>query len=54
MANQIRAIKEILKWYDKCYPGVVYEAPNLPPDKKVLQEELERLQKELGRMKKNR
>jgi hypothetical protein len=54
MANQIRAIKEILKWYDKCYPGMVYEGQGLPPDKKPLQEELERLQKELGRMKKNR
>jgi hypothetical protein len=33
---------------------MVYEGQGLPPDKKPLQEELERLQKELGRIKKNR
>ncbi|MBI1304160.1 MAG: hypothetical protein GC172_10290 [Phycisphaera sp.] len=50
--NQIRAITEILKWYDRCYPVMVYEAPNLPPDKKILEEELERLKREVARMRK--
>lgn len=52
MGNQIRAITEILKWYDRCYPVMVYEAPNLPPDKKVLEEELERLKRDVARMRK--
>ncbi len=53
IGNQIKAITEILKWYDRCYPGMVYEAPNLPPEKKPLQDELEALKKRLGNIKRN-
>jgi len=53
LAARIKAGTEILKWYDRCYPAMVYESPNLPPDKKVIEEELERMKKELGRMKKS-
>ncbi len=53
LGNQIKAITEILKWYDRCYPGMVYEAPNLPPEKKPLQDELEALKKRLGNIKRN-
>ncbi len=51
IGNQINALKEIIKWYKKCYPGMVYEAPNMPPDVKMLEEELDRLKKELANSK---
>jgi hypothetical protein len=51
IGNQIKALTEILKWYDKCYPGMVYEAPNLPPDKAPLERQLADFKKQLADIK---
>jgi len=51
IGNQISALKEMIKWYKKCYPGMVYEAPNMPPDVKVLEEQLDVLKKQLASQK---
>lgn len=52
LASQIKAGTEILKWYDRCHPCMFLEAPNLPYDKKVIEDEVERLKKQLSRLKK--
>lgn len=51
LGNQIKALTEILKWYDKCYPGMVYEAPNLPPEKAPLERQLAEFKKQLADIK---
>ncbi|MFZ9915744.1 MAG: ATP-dependent Clp protease proteolytic subunit, partial [Phycisphaerales bacterium] len=52
IGNRIKTLTEILKWYDRCYPGMVYEQPNFPPDPEELKRELANLKKQLGDMKK--
>jgi len=52
LGNRIKTLTEILKWYDRCYPGMVYEQPNFPPDPEPLKRELANLKKQLGDMKK--
>jgi hypothetical protein len=52
LASQIKAGTEILKWYDRCHPVMFLEAPNLPYEKKVIEDEVERMKKQLSRIKK--
>lgn len=50
---RIKTGQDILKWYDRCYPGMVYDEPNFPPDKKTFEDEVEAMKKQLNRIKKN-
>ncbi|MFM7052229.1 MAG: hypothetical protein ACKOYN_08875 [Planctomycetota bacterium] len=58
LGNRIKTLTEIIKWYEKCYPGMVYEQPNFPPSDtegeapEEMKRELARLKKDLGDMKK--
>ena len=52
LASQIKAGMEILKLYDRCHPVMYLEAPNLPYEKKVIEDEVERLKRLLSRLKK--
>ncbi|MFZ9690597.1 MAG: hypothetical protein ACO3EP_01045, partial [Phycisphaerales bacterium] len=49
LGTQIQIIQELLRWYDRCYPVVVYEA-GLPPDKAPLERQLEEMRRQLAQM----
>ena len=42
ISGRIKAIKQLLEWYDKCLPCLMYEQPQVPP-----KEELEKMLKDL-------
>ena len=44
ISNRIKAVKQLLEWYDKCLPCLMYEQPSVPP-----KEELEKILKDLKR-----
>jgi hypothetical protein len=58
IGNQIKTLTEIIRWYERCYPAMVYEQPNFPPSEtegeapEEMKRVLARLKKELGEMKK--
>lgn len=49
LGSRIRLLEELLRWYDRCYPVVVYEA-GLPADPEPLRRQLAEMRRELGRM----
>ena len=49
LGSQIQIIQELLRWYDRCYPVVVYEV-GLPPDKAPLERQLEQMRRQLAQM----
>ncbi|MGA0872796.1 MAG: hypothetical protein ACO3SJ_07980, partial [Phycisphaerales bacterium] len=49
LGTQIQIIQEILRWYDRCYPVVVYEV-GLPGDKAPLERQLEEMRRQLAQM----
>jgi hypothetical protein len=49
LGTQIQIIQELLRWYDRCYPVVVYEA-GLPRDKAPLERQLEEMRRQLAQM----
>ncbi|MSR40819.1 MAG: hypothetical protein EXS10_02825 [Phycisphaerales bacterium] len=52
LGARIKALTELIRWYDRCKPGMVYEAPNLPEDVDLLKKQLAEFKKALGQMKK--
>jgi hypothetical protein len=54
MGNQIKALTEIAKWYDRCYPMMVYEQPSLGPDKERVEDMIEDLRRRIADMKRAR
>ena len=58
LGNQIKTLTEIIRWYERCYPAMVYEQPNFPPSDiegqapEPIKRELARMKRELGEMKK--
>jgi hypothetical protein len=58
LGNQIKTLTEIIRWYERCYPAMVYEQPNFPPSDiegeapEQIKRELARMKRELGEMKK--
>lgn len=44
ISNRIKAVKQLIDWYDKCLPCLMYEQPAVPP-----KEELEKIMKDLKR-----
>ena len=58
LGNQIKTLTEIIRWYERCYPAMVYEQPNFPPSDiegeapEAIKRELARMKRELGEMKK--
>jgi len=58
LGNQIKTLTEIIRWYERCYPGMVYESPNFPPSEsegqapEEMKRQLAQLKKQLGEMKK--
>lgn len=58
LGNQIKTLTEIIRWYERCYPAMVYESPNFPPSEnegqapEEIRRQLANLKKELGEMKK--
>ncbi len=51
MGNQIKALTEIAKWYDRCYPMMVYEQPSLGPDKERVEDMIEDLRRRIADIK---
>ena len=57
IGNRIKTLTDIIRWYERCYPGMVYESPNFPPSEteneapEEIKRELARLKKMLGEMK---
>ena len=49
LGTQIQIIQELLRWYDRCYPVVVYEV-GLPQDKAPLERQLEEMRRQLAQM----
>lgn len=49
LGTRIQIVQELLRWYDRCYPVVVYEA-GLPQDKAPLERQLEEMRRQLGQM----
>jgi hypothetical protein len=54
LGARIKALTELIRWYDRCKPAMVYEAPNLPEDVDILKKQLAEMKKALGDMKRNR
>ncbi len=51
MGARIKALTELIRWYDRCKAGMVYEAPNLPEDVDILKKQLAEFKKALAQMK---
>lgn len=49
LGSQIQILQEILRWYDRCYPVVVYEV-GLPGDKAPLERQLQEMRRQLAQM----
>lgn len=50
---QIRTLTEINKWYERCYPGMVYEEPRVFPPSETENEAPEEFKRMLARLKKD-
>ena len=49
IGSQIKAIRKLIEWWDKCPPCLQYESPPVPP-KEQLEKQIKQLQKQLGEM----
>ncbi len=49
LGSQIRILEELIRWYDRCYPVVVYEM-NLPQDPEPLRRQLVELRRQMAQM----
>jgi hypothetical protein len=49
LGSRIRILEELIRWYDRCYPVVVYEM-NLPQDPEPLRRQLVELRRQMAQM----
>ncbi len=54
LGQRIKALRTIIRWFDKCMPGMAYEAPQLGDSPKRFEEELERMKKRMGEIQKEK
>ena len=53
IGSQIKAIKQLILWWDKCAPCMQLEGPQVPP-KEELEKQLKQLRKQLGEIQKQK
>lgn len=53
IGSQIKAIKQLILWWDKCAPCMLLDGPQVPP-KEELEKQLKQLRKQLGEIQKQK